>query len=378
MRKLKAFTLLIIAMTVMIFAGSISETHLSVNAKTTKQTHKKKKPAKKAKKSKKHIKAKHKKVTKKKKAVKKHTKRTTKAKKKITKKHKKATKTKKKVVKHKKAKKKAPKKVAKKAVKKTTKAKKVVKTTNPVVINSNKNTDDNSYDSVDGFNYPADQYATPNATDTLNITSNYLFSFDNNSKKIVQYYSVNKDSITESQKINTFHPNTEDVNTKVDINNLTFNQQRQLSQYAADLVNGLRHKLANNYPYTQDLTVTDRALNAASDVAKGYSKDNWNFATKHGHDTAVLNDVFNRYKYRAYGENIAQSLLTSSYIQNQINMANVKESIYGAICAMMFDDADSSWGHTTNFLGLSFDRSTKQEFGVSIDKMGQIHFEIYQ
>lgn len=378
MRKLKAFTLLIIAMTVMIFAGSISETHLSVNAKTTKQTHKKKKPAKKAKKSKKHIKDKHKKVTKKKKAVKKHTKRTTKAKKKITKKHKKATKTKKKVVKHKKAKKKAPKKVAKKAVKKTTKAKKVVKTTNPVVINSNKNTDDNSYDSVDGFNYPADQYATPNATDTLNIPSNYLFSFDNNSKKIVQYYSVNKDSITESQKINTFHPNTEDVNTKVDINNLTFNQQRQLSQYAADLVNGLRHKLANNYPYTQDLTVTDRALNAASDVAKGYSKDNWNFATKHGHDTAVLNDVFNRYKYRAYGENIAQSLLTSSYIQNQINMANVKESIYGAICAMMFDDADSSWGHTTNFLGLSFDRSAKQEFGVSIDKMGQIHFEIYQ
>ncbi|CAI2552404.1 hypothetical protein AKUA2003_00730 [Apilactobacillus kunkeei] len=378
MRKLKVFSLLIIAMTVMIFAGSISEPHLSVNAQTTKQTHKKKKHAKKAKKAKKHTKAKHKKVTKKKKIVKKHAKKTTKAKKKTIKKHKKATKTKKKVVKHKKAKKKAPKKSAKKSVKKTTKAKKVVKTTNLIVTNSNKNTDDNYYDSVDGFNYPADEYATQNATDTLNIPSNYLFSFDNNSKKVVQYYNVNKDSITESRKINTFHPNTADVNTKVDINNLTFEQQRQLSQYAADLVNGLRHKLANNYPYTQDLTVTDKALKAANDVAMGYSKNNWNFATKHGHDTAVLNDVFNRYKYRAYGENIAQSLLTSSYIQNQINIANVKESIYGAICAMMFDDADSSWGHTTNFLGLSFDRSAKQEFGVSIDKMGQIHFEIYQ
>ncbi|MFN1208481.1 hypothetical protein ACKXGD_16070, partial [Enterococcus lactis] len=52
MRKLKAFSLLLV-MTVMLFAGSISETHLAANAQTTKQTRHKKKPAKKAKKSKK-------------------------------------------------------------------------------------------------------------------------------------------------------------------------------------------------------------------------------------------------------------------------------------------------------------------------------------
>lgn len=374
MRKLKAFSLLLIALTVMLFAGSISETHLTANAQTTKQTHHKKKPAKKAKKAKKTSKAKHKKTTKKKKAVKKHAKKTTKAKKKQPKKGKKATKVIKKVDSKKKVMPKAPKKV----VKKDTAAKKViVSTTAPIATDTNKTTDSNYYQSVDGFNYPSDDHATPNASDTLNIPAGYLFSFDTNTKKMVQG-TASDGSIEQSHQINTFHPSTEDINTTVNINNISTDQQRQLSQYAANLVNDLRHKLSNNYPYSQDLTVTDRALKASTDVAIGYNNDNWDFTKKGGHDVSVLNDVFAANNFTAYGENIAGSLLTSSYINGPVTMANVKESIYGAICAMMFDDASSDWGHAANFLGIGFDSSAKQEFGVSIDKMGQIHFEIYQ
>lgn len=377
MRKLKAFSLLLLAMTVMLFAGSISETHLAANAQTTKQTHHKKKPAKKAKKSKKAkktSKAKHKKTTKKKKAVKKHAKKTTKAKKKHPKKTRKVTKAKKKVATKKKAKKKASKKV----VNKNTNAKKViVSSTNPVATSTKKTPDSNYYQSVDGFNYPSDDHATPNASDTLNIPAGYLFSFNANTKKMVQG-TASDESIDQSRQINTFHPSTADINTKVNINNISTDQQRQLSQYAANLVNDLRHKLANNYPYTQDLTVTERALKAATDVAIGYNNDNWDFTKKGGHDVSVLDDVFAANSFSAYGENIAGSLLTNSYINGPVTMANVKESIYGAICAMMFDDASSDWGHAANFLGIGFDSSAKQEFGVSIDKMGQIHFEIYQ
>ncbi|MCK8611105.1 SEC10/PgrA surface exclusion domain-containing protein [Apilactobacillus kunkeei] len=386
MRKIKAFSLLLIAMSLMLFAGNISETHISVNAQDTYQTKHKKKPAKKAKKPKKHTKTKHKKgtkkkATKKKKAVKKHVQKTTKAKKKHVKKAKKAIKAKKKVVKHKKAKKKAPKKAAKKvtkkkkAVKKTTKKKNVVTVVKPATTTPK--SDANQYESVDGFNYPSDDYATPNATDTLNIPSGYLFSFNNATKQMDQG-TASDASIQQSRQINTFHPSTADVNNKVDINNISTDLQRQLSQYAANLVNDLRHKLANNYPYTQDLTVTNRALQASSDVAKGYNNDNWNFSDKGGHDTAVLNNVFKNYQFSGYGENIAGSLLTSSYIEGPVTLANVKESIYGAICAMMFDDASSNWGHAINFLGIKFDSSARQEFGVSIDKMGQIHYEIYQ
>ncbi|MBV0915535.1 SEC10/PgrA surface exclusion domain-containing protein [Apilactobacillus sp. HBW1] len=374
MRKLKAFSLLLIAMTVTLFAGSISETHLAANAQTTEQAHHKKKPAKKAKKAKKTSKTKHKKTTKKKKTVRKHAKKTTKAKKKHPKKNKKTTKAKKKVTTKKKAKKKAPKKV----VRKNTKAKKlIISSTAPVATSTMKAPDSNYYQSVDGFNYPSDDHATPNASDTLNIPAGYLFSFDANNKKMVQG-TASDESIDQSRQINTFHPSTADINTKVNINNISTDQQRQLSQYAANLVNDLRHKLANNYPYTQDLTVTDRALKAATDVAIGYNNDNWDFTKKGGHDVSVLDDVFAANNFTAYGENIAGSLLTNSYINGPVTMANVKESIYGAICAMMFDDASSDWGHAANFLGIGFDSSAKQEFGISIDKMGQIHFEIYQ
>ncbi|CAI2552386.1 hypothetical protein AKUG0417_00750 [Apilactobacillus kunkeei] len=88
MRKLKTFSLILLAITIMLFAGSISETQLAVNAQTTNQTHHKRKTAKKAKKkNKKSSNAKHKKstkkkATKKKKTTKKHTKKNTKSKKK--------------------------------------------------------------------------------------------------------------------------------------------------------------------------------------------------------------------------------------------------------------------------------------------------------
>ncbi|WKN29303.1 hypothetical protein MUB42_02525 [Apilactobacillus kunkeei] len=74
---------------------------------------------------------------------------------------------------------------------------------------------------------------------------------------------------------------------------------------------------------------------------------------------------------------MAGSLLTDSYVQTPINLANVKESIYGGICAMMFDDASSAWGHSDIFLSVNLSKTLPEQFGVSIDKMGQIHFEIY-
>ncbi len=374
MRKLKAFSLLLLAATVMLFAGSISETHLSVNAQTTKQTHHKKKHVKKAKKQ---TKAKHKKTAKKKKSVKKHAKKTTKAKNKHPKKSKKATKAKKKVATHKKTK--------KKVVKKTTKKKKVVKkktkqhSRRPELVDNKPANSENEYDSIDGFNFDSDDYATENPTDTLNIPSNYMYGF-NNDKKIVEHIrdinDADPNSISESRKINVFHPKIADTKRLVDINHIDTNLQRELSQYAADLINQFRMKLSNNYQFTQPLTVTDTALKASREVADGYNNDNWSM-TKKGHDNRVLSNVANKYNLNYYAENMAGSLLTDSYVQNPINLANVKESIYGGICAMMFDDASSAWGHSDIFLSVNLSKTLPEQFGVSIDKMGQIHFEIY-
>lgn len=378
MRKIKAFSLLLFVATVMLFAGSISENHLSVNAQTTKQTHHKKKHVKKAKKQ---TKVKHKKTTKKKKAVKKHPKKTTKAKSKHQKKSKKATKAKKKVATHKKTKKKATKKI----VKKTNKKKKVVKkktkpySSGPELVDDNPTTKENEYDSIDGFNFDSEDYATKNPIDTLNIPSNYMYGFNNDKKIVERTRDINDadpNSISESRKINVFHPKIADTKRLVDINRIDTNLQRELSQYAADLINQFRLKLSNNYLFTQPLTVTDTALKASREVADGYNNDNWSM-TKKGHDNRVLSNVANKYSLNYYAENMTESLLTDSYVQNPINLANVKESIYGGICAMMFDDASSSWGHSDIFLSVNLSKTLPEQFGVSIDKMGQIHFEIY-
>lgn len=371
MHKLKVFSLLLLAATVMLFAGSINENNLAVNAQATntKQSHHKKKHVKKTKKK---AKTKHKKTTKKKKVLKKHAKKSTKSKKKHQKKSKKVSKTKKKVATHRK--KKAPKKV----VKKTAKNKKPVNATRPAVIKSNNAKDANYYQSVDGFNFGCDEYATENPSNTLNIPSNYLYSFDNDSKSIVRYSGEDietQDTIDESMRINVFHPKIADTKRLVDINHIDTNLQRELSQYAADLINQFRLKLSNNYLFTQPLTVTDKALQAANEVADGYNNDKWKIGK--GHDVSVLDKVSNKYDFSAYGENMAGSLLTNSYIQGPVNLANVKESIYGAICAMMFDDASSNWGHADNFLAIPFSDQDEQQFGISIDNMGQIHFEIY-
>ncbi|CAI2551923.1 hypothetical protein AKUH3B101J_00700 [Apilactobacillus kunkeei] len=259
---------------------------------------------------------------------------------------------------------------------KATKAKKVTSKRNYSIHRKHRKI--KNYQSVDGFNFPADSHPTNKASDSLSLPSNYLFYFDSHKKRIVFKHQTNHNFIKQSMKTNVFHPNSADVNKTVNIKKINIKMQRQLSNYAAKLVNDFRHKLSNHHPYTNDLKVTNRALLASRDVAKGYNKDHWNFATRGNHDVKVLNKVFTKFKYNSYGENIVASLLANSYISGSVTLANVKESIYGAICAMMFDDADSNWGHADNFLGIGFDNSAKQEFGVSIDKMGQIHFEIYQ
>ncbi|GAA6113746.1 SEC10/PgrA surface exclusion domain-containing protein [Apilactobacillus apinorum] len=229
------------------------------------------------------------------------------------------------------------------------------------------------YKSVDAFQYKADKYATKNAKDTLKAPKGFLFYFDPTSKKMVQASSYNDSFIKEGRVINRFHPKIADVKKIVNPTKLTLAEHREISQYTANLINSLRHRMSNNYRYVPDLVVTNEALKMSQDIANGYSRDKWNIFTKRAHDVPLLNSVFSQYPYRTVGENFASSILTK-----RTSMANVKESIYGAVSAMMFDDADSNWDHTINFLGIGFATTTPIQFGVSIDSMTQIHFEFYQ
>lgn len=229
------------------------------------------------------------------------------------------------------------------------------------------------YHSVDAFPYKANRYATKNAKDNLKIPKGFLFSFDSQTKKIVQAQTYSNKFIRISREINRFHPKISDVKRIVNPTKLSTNQQREISQYTANLINNLRHHLSNNYQYVPDLVVTNRALAISKSIADGYSNDKWNIFRKHAHDIPVLNRVFAQYNYQMVGENFASSIL-----KKRASMANIKESIYGAVSSMMFDDASSNWDHTMNFLGINFNSQLPIEFGVSIDSMTQLHFEFYQ
>lgn len=226
-----------------------------------------------------------------------------------------------------------------------------------------------TYSSVDAFGYGASKHPTANASDKLVAPAGFLFSFNSSTNQFEQADNYSNDFIKKSHKVNVFHPNTSDTKRMVNPTNLDTNTQRELSQYTADLINQLSQKLSNNQAPAK-LIVTDRALAAATQIANGYSADKWDIDTQNDHDLNVLKSVFGQYNSNGWAENWAGSTLGK---KNSI--ANIKENIYGSTASMMFDDADSGWGHTANFLGASLNATHPLEFAISIDNLNQLHFE---
>lgn len=83
-------------------------------------------------------------------------------------------------------------------------------------------------------------------------------------------------------------------------------------------------------------------------------------------------------------ENIASALTSWSWRNGQLtknpyahvqSMDALKEVIYSDIISMMFDDADSAWGHSLNFVGYEDNNTTPDTLGFGIDKYGYSHYE---
>ncbi|MCK8624795.1 SEC10/PgrA surface exclusion domain-containing protein [Apilactobacillus xinyiensis] len=235
------------------------------------------------------------------------------------------------------------------------------------------------YNDNSSFGYGSKPIATENASDTINIPTGFPFYFQDG--KIVMQNNFNNAFTQMSYKINKFSPNTNDLKEKVNLNNVTKAQQYEMSKYAADLINSVRHKLSNNVSYTADLSVDDQAMNMANDIIQKYNADKWSIMSKNGHDVKAINEVAKNYGLlysdnystvddQQYYEDAATSELTTN-----TTMANIKQNIYEAICAMLFDDADSNWGHAENLLSSDELNEQFEHFSVAIDDLKQIHFE---
>ena len=124
-----------------------------------------------------------------------------------------------------------------------------------------------------------------------------------------------------------------DQNTKVNFNNLDYETRKELSLFAADLINQVRKQFG-----TGNVKVTEDSIRIANEVAHKATLE-------YGHDFKALNEV---------GENNGVLLgeLAGFSDDTTKTLVDVKKRIYDVILSMLFDDAHAKWGHATSLSGV--------------------------
>uniref|UniRef100_UPI0026F0BBA7 SEC10/PgrA surface exclusion domain-containing protein n=1 Tax=Limosilactobacillus coleohominis TaxID=181675 RepID=UPI0026F0BBA7 len=188
---------------------------------------------------------------------------------------------------------------------------------------------------------------------------------------------------------NAYKDQKDDESITVNYSNLTTDQKKALSIFAATLVNQINSQMGTN-----SVSVTSLSVENASNVVKqAYNDPSWDAFGEHmidgkGHNNDALQKIADQGIGNA--ENIAGSLENwginddgSFYklpIDGNLTMNDLKRAIYNDILRMMFADAGSGWGHATNFIESDKYQLTRGNItlGVDYDKYGYSHFELSQ
>ena len=125
-----------------------------------------------------------------------------------------------------------------------------------------------------------------------------------------------------------------DLNTKVDINNLDYETRKELSLFAADLINQLRKQFG-----TDLVKVTEDAIRIANEVARTSKEE-------YGHDFDALSKVGEKDNGLLLGE------LAGFSDDETTTVADLKRRIYDDILSMLFDDSHAKWGHANSLSGV--------------------------
>lgn len=139
-----------------------------------------------------------------------------------------------------------------------------------------------------------------------------------------------------------------------------------LTQYVCRLLNPIREALGN--PVYQ---INQGSIDIVDEVAKGYVQDNWNLLIKRAHDMSRLQKIGGD-----YGVIVSESI-SAGYTQaapRQNTMDQLKNAAYDSIVDMLFQDADSEWGHTTDLVGARVADVTSTFLGVAPDSLGNLHY----
>lgn len=191
-------------------------------------------------------------------------------------------------------------------------------------------------------------------------------------------------------EINTYKHNENDAKIQVDYKNLTSEQRKELSLFAADLINQIRKQFG-----TQETIVTPKSLEwSAAVVEQAYDDANWDAFGEHmtdgkSHNIDGNEKVNSEYNVGSDQENIGGSLqfwnwndenteLVKLPIEQQ-TMDSLKETIYDDICRMMFADGGHGWGHSRTFANYGvLNAISNPTFGINFDKFGYDHYNFVE
>ena len=124
-----------------------------------------------------------------------------------------------------------------------------------------------------------------------------------------------------------------DQNTKVNINSLDYETRKNISVFAADLINQLRKQFG-----TKDVVVTEDAVRIANEIARKATEE-------YGHDFKALGEV-------GKDNGVLLGELAGFSDDVTTTLADVKKRIYNDILSMLFNDAHAKWGHATSLAGV--------------------------
>ena len=206
-----------------------------------------------------------------------------------------------------------------------------------------------------------------------------------------------------------YQATAQDKAEKVDPRNMTAAQQTEITKFAAQIVNSFRDSFQSTtagaaHSYGK-VKVSPYATELGNQVIDGaYNNSGWNKssnATGSPHNENGMVTAANKAGLNTgfVGENLSTGLLLDpaslhiAGLKQSMSMADVKQSIYAGILAMIYQDVENAadaplyygfGGHTEAFLndpkgmnGISYDDSGNQYMTVTIDKDGWVHYNFF-
>ena len=163
--------------------------------------------------------------------------------------------------------------------------------------------------------------------------------------------------------LNNFKSNSSDKTIAVNVNNLTNEQKKELSNFASSLINQVRERFG-----TPKTVVTKGMIEVSDKITAGYVADDWKFGA--GHHNKLINRIAREYGLPAIDDESGQTLenLNSINNGNEIeNMDDAKKWIYQSLNSLLFNGWE--WLHAQSITGLTSEGANKEYFALGLSSV---------